>query len=120
MPTNLVELEKIRIGIVNYLNTRPLLYGLRQPPFGDQITISLDYPSRIALQLKNKDIDLGLVPVALLKEYPHLQRIGSHCIATDNEIGSVCLFSQVCLGSELKALSHCLVVDYITHFILPI
>jgi chorismate dehydratase len=88
-------LKKIRVGIVNYLNTRPLLYGLRQPPFFDHISLSLDYPAAIAASLKGGKVDLGLVPVAMLKEVPDLQRVGSHCIATDGEIASVCLFSSV-------------------------
>jgi len=93
--TNLVQLKKIRVGIVNYLNTRPLLYGLERNPIRDQLVISLDYPAKVAAQLKRGEIDLGLVPVALLKEAPHLQRVGTHCIATNGEIASVCLFSQV-------------------------
>ncbi len=83
------------MGIVNYLNTRPLLYGLQQAPFSDQITLSLGYPAAIASALKRGELDLGLVPVALLKDAPALQRVGSHCIATHGEIASVCLFSEV-------------------------
>ena len=99
MPTNLVNLKKIRVGIVNYLNTRPLLYGLERTSIRDQISLTLDYPANIAAQLKSGAIDLGLVPVALKKEMPELQRVGSHCIATEGEIASVCLFSQVPLES---------------------
>src|SRR6202008_1763176 len=29
--TKIVQLKKIRVGIVNYLNTKPLLYGLERP-----------------------------------------------------------------------------------------
>ncbi|MFM8711082.1 MAG: menaquinone biosynthetic enzyme MqnA/MqnD family protein [Sphingomonadales bacterium] len=88
-------MKKIRVGIVNYLNTRPLLYGLERTSIRDQISLTLDYPANIAAQLKSGAIDLGLVPVALKKEMPGLQRVGSHCIATEGEIASVCLFSQV-------------------------
>jgi chorismate dehydratase len=93
--TNLVELKKIRVGIVNYLNTRPLLYGLERTSIRDQIDLTLDYPANIAAQLRAGAIDLGLVPVALKKEMPTLQRVGMHCIATEGEIASVCLFSRV-------------------------
>lgn len=93
--TNLVELKKIRVGIVNYLNTRPLLYGLERMSIRDQISLTLDYPASIAAQMRAGTIDLGLVPVALKKDMPALQRVGMHCIATDGEIASVCLFSRV-------------------------
>ncbi|MFM7645822.1 MAG: menaquinone biosynthetic enzyme MqnA/MqnD family protein [Sphingomonadales bacterium] len=92
-------MDKIRIGIVNYLNTRPLLYGLERLPIRERISLSLDYPANIATQLKSGQIDLGLVPVALKKQMPSLQRVGMHCIATHGEIASVCLFSEVPLAA---------------------
>lgn len=72
-----------------------MLYGLERMAIRDQICLSLDYPANIAAQLKSGAIDLGLVPVALKKEMPGLQRVGMHCIATNGEIASVCLYSQV-------------------------
>ncbi len=97
-------MKKIRVGIVNYLNTKPLLYGLERMPIRDQISLSLDHPANIAAQLKNGVIDLGLVPVALKKEVPSLKRVGDHCIATHGEIASVCLFSQVPIGEVRSVL----------------
>ncbi len=87
-------MEKIRVGIVNYLNTKPLLVGLRKFQEAGQIKLIEDYPARIAALLAKKEIDLGLVPVAALPTIPDHSIVGSYCIATNEEVGSVCLFSQ--------------------------
>lgn len=88
-------MEKIRVGIVNYLNTRPLIYGLQRPPVSDRIELSGNYPARVAQQLKDGEIDLGLIPVAAIAELTEHHIVGTHCIATEGEIASVALFSEV-------------------------
>jgi chorismate dehydratase len=88
-------LEKIRVGIVNYLNTKPLLYGLEKPAIAEKIELIGDYPSRIAEMLLNDEIDVGLVPVAVLKKMPEYNIVGDYCIGTEGEIASVALFSEV-------------------------
>lgn len=93
--TNLAELEKIKVGIVNYLNTRPLIYGLENSPIKDKILLQGNYPSKVAEQLLNDEIDLGLIPVAVLKKMPEYHIVGHHCIGTQGEIASVALFSEV-------------------------
>ena len=54
--------KKIRIGAVSYLNTRPLLYGLKEHPVAERIILREDYPARVASMLLNDEIDIGLVP----------------------------------------------------------
>ena len=88
-------MEKIRVGFVNYLNTKPLLYGLQRPPIADKIELIGDYPARIAQLLLDDEIDIGLVPVAVLKKMPGYHIAGDHCIGTEGEIASVALFSEV-------------------------
>lgn len=93
--TNLNELEKIRVGIVNYLNTKPMLYGLQRPPVSDRIELTGDYPARVAEMLIRDEIDVGLIPVAVLPQLPEYHIVGDYCIGTEGEIASVALFSEV-------------------------
>lgn len=61
----------------------------------NQIELVQDYPARIATQLMDGSIDLGLVPVAVL---PHLNEshiITDYCIGCNGSVASVCLFSEV-------------------------
>ncbi len=95
MPTNLVNLKKIRVGIVNYLNTRPLLYGLEQADFLPEMELSGNYPAAVASQLIRGELDLALVPVAIIPNLSTHYIVGKHCIATDYEVASVCVCSQV-------------------------
>ena len=81
--------KKIRVGMVNYLNTKPLLYGLERKPISDRIELVGDYPSKVA-QL--------LIVLPSLSEY-HI--IGDYCIGTQGEIASVALFSEVPMN-EIK------------------
>lgn len=88
-------MNKIKVGIVNYLNTKPLLYGLERPPVNDMIELVADYPARLAQLLIDDQIDIGLVPVAILPRLETYHVIGEHCIGTEGEIASVALFSEV-------------------------
>jgi chorismate dehydratase len=88
-------LNKIRVGTVNYLNAKPLEYGLRKPPVRDMIELIEDYPSQLAAKLMQGEIDLGLVPVAALADMKEYFIAGDYCIGTEGEVASVCLFSEV-------------------------
>src|SRR5258706_5497413 len=93
--------KKIRVGVVNYLNTKPLLYGLQQPPVSDKIELVASYPSRLAEMLIDNKIDVGLIPVAAIPELTSWHIVGEHCIGTEGEIASICLFSEVPM-SEIR------------------
>lgn len=87
--------RKIRVGAVSYLNTKPLIYGFEQGMMKDEIDLIIDYPANIAAALLNDEIDIGLVPVAILPEMKEYYIIGDHCIGAEGEVFSVCLFSEV-------------------------
>lgn len=95
-------MKKIKVGIVNYLNTKPLVYGLERPPINEQIELIGDYPARVAQMLLNDEIDVGLVPVAVLPLLPEYHIAGNYCIGTEGEIASVALFSEVPMNEITK------------------
>ena len=87
--------QKISVGAVSYLNTKPLIYGFEQGMMRDSIELVMDYPARIADSLIKKDIDIGLVPVTVMNIMPGSRIIGDYGIACTGEVASVCLFSDV-------------------------
>ena len=87
--------RKIRVGAVSYLNTKPLIYGFEKGIMENEIDLIIDYPAKIAAALLNDEIDIGLVPVAILPEMKNYFIIGEHCIGSEGEVASVCLFSEV-------------------------
>ena len=99
--------RKIRVGAVSYLNTKPLVYGFENGEMKDEIELFFDYPAKIAAMLLNDEIDIGLIPVAVI---PHLNEhyiISDYCIGASQAVASVCLFSDVPL-KEIKEI----LVDY--------
>jgi chorismate dehydratase len=94
--------KKIKVGIVSYLNTRPLIYGLKLPPIVDEIELIEDTPSRLAELLINNEIDMGLVPVAVIPQLREYFISSDYCIGTETEVASVCLFSEVPLNGITK------------------
>ena len=93
--------KKIKVGIVSYLNTRPLIYGLKLPPINEEIILIEETPARLAELLINDEIDLGLIPVAVIPQLKKYFISGDYCIGTETEVASVCLFSEVPLN-EIK------------------
>lgn len=87
-------MSKIKVGAVTYLNTRPLIYGMQQDAFQKAHDLILSYPSRLAQMLKKDELDIALVPVALIPELPEYHIVGNYCIASDREVASVCLYSE--------------------------
>lgn len=45
--------------------------------------------------LVNDEIDLGLIPVAVLSKLPEYHIVSDYCIGSEGEVASVCLFSEV-------------------------
>lgn len=99
--------EKIKIGAVSYLNTKPLLYGLERSSIKEDIILSTAYPAQLAAALKEQTIDLALLPVAAISSIPQAQIIGNYGIAADGDVASVALFSHV----PLAAITH-IYLDY--------
>jgi chorismate dehydratase len=89
------HLKKIRVGAVSYLNTKPLLYGIRNHPVFDRIELIEDYPANIAQMLIDDKVDVGLIPVAATLRLKEWHLITDYCIGSDGPVASVCIFSEV-------------------------
>jgi chorismate dehydratase len=96
--------RKIRVGAVSYLNTKPLIYGFEHGMMQDEVDLKIDFPSKIASMLLADEIDVGLVPVAVIPEMKEHHIISDYCISCDGEVASVCLFSEVPLDKVEKIL----------------
>ncbi len=86
------------MGAVSYLNTKPLIYGFEQGLMKDEVELLIDYPSNIASLLQTNQVDIGLVPVAIIPTLEEHHIVSDYCIGCDGEVASVCLFSEVPLA----------------------
>jgi len=83
---------KLRIGAVNYLNTKPLIYGLeRIAPWAELV---LDLPSRLADDLAGGRLDVALIPSIEFFQNPAYSIVSNACIACRGPVLSVKLFSR--------------------------
>ncbi|PKP34009.1 MAG: hypothetical protein CVT98_11120, partial [Bacteroidetes bacterium HGW-Bacteroidetes-15] len=90
-----------KISAVSYANTYPFLYGLKKSSIIKKIDLSLDYPSDCAKKLINNQVDIGLVPVAIIPQLKEHYIISDYCIGAEGKVKSVLLLSDVPLH-EIK------------------
>ena len=86
---------KYKLSVVSYLNTIPFIYGLEQSGLAKKLDISLDIPSACADKLLTNKVDIGLVPIVVLKQIQNAYIISDFCIGADGAVDTVCLFSDV-------------------------
>jgi chorismate dehydratase len=100
----------IKVSAVSYLNTMPFIYGLKNSTIFNQIELSLDYPSLCADKLLKGQVDISLVPVAVIPKLQHSHIISDYCIGANGAVDTVCLYSDVPI-SEIKSIA----LDYQSH-----
>ena len=83
------------MAAVSYLNTKPMLHGIKQHPVLQQIDLVEDYPAKIAQMLIDGEVDMGLVPVAITTKMKEWHIAADYCIGAEGEVASVCIFSEV-------------------------
>lgn len=88
---------RIRIGAVNYLNSKPLIEGLEAelPRMAPGAGLLLDYPSRLADDLEAGRLDVALVPSIECLRDPDYEVVTDACVATHGPVLSVKLYSRV-------------------------
>jgi chorismate dehydratase len=83
----------IRVGAVNYLNTKPLICDLET--LAPEIELVLDVPSRLADSLAVGDLDVALIPAIEYFRAGSYSIIPGISIASRGPVLSVTLFSRV-------------------------
>lgn len=104
MRANVDELKKIKIGAVSYLNTKPLLYGWEHGYHIEGAEVITAYPAKVAEMLLNDEIDIGLVPVAIIPKLKEHYIISDYCIGAVQKVMSVGIFSEVPIEKVEKVL----------------
>ena len=83
----------IRLGVVSFLNSRPLVDGLDESPAVD---VRYDVPAALPARLEAGEVDVALVPIIdVIRAAVGLRVVSDACIACDGETMTVRVFSQV-------------------------
>jgi chorismate dehydratase len=72
-----------------------LIYAVERNLLKEKIQLIFDYPANIASMLLDDEIDIGLIPVAVIPDMKEHAIISDYCIGCEGEVASVCLFSEV-------------------------
>lgn len=96
--------DKIKLSVVSYLNSKPFIYGIEQSDVYKNVDLQLDIPSQCARKLVDGQVDIGLIPVAVIPELKEQYIISDYCIGAIGKVSSVMLYSEVPLQSIKKIL----------------
>lgn len=87
-------MSKPKLSMVSYINAKPFQLGLELSGMIDEIELHLDVPSVSARKLLNNEVDIALIPVAVLPQLEHPHIITDYCIGTTGKVASVGLFAE--------------------------
>lgn len=76
---------RLRLGAVQYLNTKPLVHGLADA----DVALAYDLPSRLADRLAAGSLDVALIPAVELFRRPGHRIVSDACIACRGPVMSV-------------------------------
>lgn len=91
-------MEKTRVSIISYLNSKPFLFGLNKMSKAKQIDLSLDIPSKTVSKLALNLANIGLIPVAGLEDLDEYKIVSNFCIGAVGKVRTVVLVSDVPLN----------------------
>ena len=87
-------MPKLRVGIVDFLNSRPLAWGFLKGHHGDLFVPSFHTPAVVARLLEQKNLDIGLIPSIEVQRIPGLQVVPDLCVSATQEVRSVLLIAN--------------------------
>ncbi|MFN5356909.1 MAG: menaquinone biosynthetic enzyme MqnA/MqnD family protein [Bacteroidota bacterium] len=90
-----------RISVVSYLNAKPYLSALNRLS-AEHFQIEEDVPARCAQKLIAGDVDLGLIPAAVIPKIQHPHFVPGFGIAANGRVDSVLLLSKVPISHVLE------------------
>ena len=79
-------MTKLRISIVQYLNTAPLVWGFTNGPLQGTYDLSFTVPSRCAEDLRAGRADVAIIPAIEYQRIPGLAILPDMAIASKNQV----------------------------------
>jgi chorismate dehydratase len=86
---------KLRISIVEFLNTAPLVWGFTDGPLAGKYELSFAVPSQCAEDLRAGRADVGIIPSIEYQRMDNVVALPGMAIASKNEVRSLLVVSKV-------------------------
>ena len=84
----------LRVGIVNYLNSKPLAWSFLQGQAASGFAAEFLSPATVAQRLASAELDIGLIPSIEVQRIPGVTVLPDLCVAATEEVRSVILLSR--------------------------
>jgi chorismate dehydratase len=94
-PVHEKTLPKLRISVVQYLNTSPLVWGFTHGLLAGKYDLSFTVPSQCAESLRAGDVDIAIIPAIEYQRIDDLVILPDLAIASKRRVRSLLLISKV-------------------------
>lgn len=88
------NVSKLRISIVQYLNTAPLVWGFTNGPLRGKYDLSFTVPSQCAEDLRAGRADVAIIPAIEYQRIPGLAILPDMAIASKNQVRSLLVVTK--------------------------
>jgi len=85
---------KLRISVVEFLNTAPLVWGFTDGPLVDKYDLSFTVPSQCAEALRRGDADVAIIPSIEYQRIENLVALPGMAIASKQEVRSLLVVAK--------------------------
>jgi chorismate dehydratase len=87
-------MPKLRISIVEYLNTAPLVWGFTEGPLAGKYDLSFTVPSECAEALRRGEADVAIIPAIEYQRMEGLVALPEMAVAASGEVRSILVVSK--------------------------
>ncbi len=87
-------MTKLRISIVQYLNTAPLVWGFTNGPLRGKYDLSFTVPSQCAEQLRTGKVDVAIIPAIEYQRIDDLVILPDMAIASKKQVRSLLIIAK--------------------------
>ena len=87
-------MPKLRISIVEYLNTAPLVWGFTDGPLAGRYDLSFTVPSICAEALRKGEVDVAIIPAIEYQRMESVVLLPEMCVAARGEVRSILVIAH--------------------------
>ena len=87
-------MRKLRVSIVEFLNTAPLVWGFIEGPLAGKYDLSFTVPSQCAEALRRGDADVAIIPSIEYQRIENVVALPGMAIAANHEVRSLLVVAK--------------------------
>jgi predicted solute-binding protein len=87
-------LAKLRVSVVEFLNTAPLVWGFTEGPLASKYDLSFTVPAQCAESLRRGDADIAIIPAIEYQRIENIVALPGMAVAAKGEIRSLLVVAK--------------------------